>query len=103
VVTGGTNGTDTGTVVYRVTDNLSLAPRGSAITVSGGGIDRIFTVTQAGAMPYLGIAIPNGANSAADGATNQSFAVTANTAWTAVSEDDWIVVTDGASGTATAR
>jgi hypothetical protein len=97
VVTGGTNGTDAGTVIYRVTENLSLDARGSAITISGGGIDRLFTVTQTGAAPYLSID-PEFREFAAAGATNQSLAVTANTAWTAVSEDDWITVTDGAAG-----
>jgi hypothetical protein len=98
VVTDGATGAGTGTVTYRVAENLSLGPRSATIAISGGGIDLVFTVTQSGAAPYLAIA-PEWREFRAAGATTQTISIAANSAWTATTGDPWITITGGSSGT----
>jgi len=97
-VTGGASGAGEGAVTYRVDENFSLNPREGVIHVSGGGIVRQFSVIQGGATPYLAIS-PEWAEHPAGGTSARAIAVTANTAWTAASDNHWITVVDGASGT----
>ncbi len=96
-ITGGGSGTDTGTVVYAVADNLSLDPRTNVIVVVGGGIVCTGTVVQAGALHVMKIA-PEWREHSASGAADRNVSVTANTAWTATNDVGWISITAGNSG-----
>ena len=82
-------------VSYSVAANTSTSPRTGTLTVAG----VTFTVTQAG-IPCSGsvgspAVIPN------SGGFSMSFPVTiaASCAWTATSNEPWLTVTSGATGT----
>jgi hypothetical protein len=94
-ITSGASGTGNGTVNFSVTANPSSVPRSTTITV----VDQIFTVNQDGAPCTFSI-LPTSQSFSAAGGTG-SVAVTAviGCAWTAVSNDGFITVTSGASGT----
>jgi hypothetical protein len=96
-ITGGDSGTGDGTVTYAVDANAGAA-RSGAITVSGGGILRTFTVNQAAFFPSLEIA-PASRNHGPAVASGQTFAVTANVSWTASTSQAWITLSGGATGT----
>ncbi len=97
-VTAGASGTGNGMVTYSVTANEMAAERTGAITVSGGGMTRTFAITQTGADPVL-LIDPTGKEFNNLAASGETFAVTANLAWTATSSAGWISITGGASGT----
>ncbi|WP_320178476.1 BACON domain-containing protein [Roseovarius pacificus] len=92
-VTGGASGTGSGQTVYLVTPNLGPSRTGS-ITVAG----QTHTVTQSGGCTYS--ATPSSRNFTAAGGSGATIDITAGLgcAWTAVSNDAWITVTGGASG-----
>jgi uncharacterized repeat protein (TIGR02543 family) len=96
-LTSAAEGTDDGTLIYRLDDNLSLEPRASAIEISGGGLTHTFTVTQAGALPYLNAA-PEHHHLDWIASAGHEIAVGANVPWTAATATDWITVTGGSSG-----
>ena len=94
IPSGSGNGTGNGTVTYNVTANTGTVRTGN-ITIG----DQVFTVTQANGCTYaINPTIRAHTYSAAAG---QTVAVTAGTGctWTAVSNNAWITVTGGASGT----
>jgi uncharacterized repeat protein (TIGR01451 family) len=97
-ITAGDEGTGDGTMRYRVDENLLLAARAGAITVSGGGLTRTLAVTQSGAIPYLDITPVYQAHGMGASAGHE-IAVSANISWTATTADDWITVVSGDSGT----
>jgi Flp pilus assembly protein protease CpaA len=84
------SGNGDGTITVTASANASATPRTATITVSGGGITRTATVTQPAA-PTLTVA-PATLNFAKDGG-RQEVNVTANNAWTAVSNAPWLTVT----------
>ena len=93
-------GEGNGTIKYSVYANKTTTERTGVITVTGGGHSLTFTVKQAG-RPAPNLTL--GESSASLGATGtgvsgKTVAVAANLKWTAKSQDSWIKVTDGASG-----
>ena len=93
-LTSGASGTGNGTVNYSVAANATGSQRVGTVTIAG----ETFTVTQAAACSY---SIGPTAVSVAAAGVSSTVAVTAGTgcAWTAVSNDGFISVTGGASGT----
>jgi hypothetical protein len=93
-------GEGNGPIRYTLYANKTSTERTGVITVTGGGNTLTFTVKQAGRpTPKLTL----GASSASLGATGtggagKTVAVEANLKWTAKSQDSWIKVTGGASG-----
>ena len=87
-------GTGSGTVRYSITANTGPARTGY-IYIG----DQTFTVTQASGCTYA--INPTSRAHSSNAASGQTVAVTAGTScpWTAVSNNAWITVTGGASGT----
>ncbi|MBI3653664.1 MAG: VCBS repeat-containing protein [Acidobacteria bacterium] len=96
-ITSGASGTGNGTVNYSVAANISASPRSGTMTIAG----QTFTVTQdaaAGSCVYS--IVPSSQNFPVGGGTGSvAVTATAGCAWTAVSNDSFITVTSGASGT----
>ena len=93
-ITAGGSGSGNGTISYTVAANASTSGRTGTIAAGG----QLLTITQAGAACALSIA-PGSVSVNANGTTG-TVAVTGQTgcAWTAVSNETWITVTGGASG-----
>jgi hypothetical protein len=92
-VTSGGSGTGNGTVTYRV--DFSRGVRTGTIIVAG----QTFTVNQGSGVCTYAIN-PTNANVDAGGGTGSVDVTTQDgCSWTAVSNDDWIHVTSGGSGT----
>ncbi len=95
-VTAGASGTGDGTISYSVDANATTDSRSGTITVQ----DQTYTITQSGAV--CSYSLNPTSNSFDDQGGSGSFAVTTNVqtcAWTASTQDDWVAVTAGASGT----
>ncbi len=94
-ITSGSSGTGNGAVNYSVAANPVTSPRTGTMTIAG----LTFTVTQ-DAMPCVFTISPTNQTFASPGGTG-SVAVTTQTgcAWTATSNDTWVSVVSGASGT----
>ncbi|MEW6128598.1 MAG: BACON domain-containing carbohydrate-binding protein [Acidobacteriota bacterium] len=95
-VTSGASGTGNGTVNYSVQANPNASPRSGTITIAG----HTFTVNQAAAPGSCNYLIsPTGQTFGVSGGSS-TVNVTAGVGcnWTAVSNDAWITVTSGASG-----
>lgn len=92
-ITGGTPGTGNGVVTYSVSQNSTGAARVGTMTIAGETV----TVTQAACSFEIS---PSGAIAACLGDTG-IIDVTATSCcdWTAVSNDVWITITSGATGT----
>ena len=95
-VTAG-SGTGNGSVAYNVAANTGTEERTGAISVTGGGLTRLFLVKQSGAAAMLELAATS-KNFAANAVGGQKLGVVANVAWTATSSVSWLTVTTG-SGT----
>jgi len=92
-VTGGSSGTGGGTVSYSATANAGPVRTGT-MTIAG----LMFTVDQASGCTYA--LDPTSATFGLGGGTgNVSVTTAAGCAWTAASNDGWITVTGGSSGT----
>jgi hypothetical protein len=93
-ISSGQSGTGNGTVGYVVQMNVG-GPRTGTLTIAG----QTFTVAQAAALCSYAIS-PNsqrvGPNA---GSGTISVSTTSNCTWTASSNDSWVTVTGGASGT----
>ncbi len=91
-ITSGRSGTGNGTVNYSVAANDTCIYRSGSITIAGQGV----SIYQEGNATIS----PTSANFSAPGGTG-AVAVTADStcAWTAVSNDYWITITSGRSGT----
>jgi len=95
-ITSGGSGSGNGTVNYTVAPNTDTTVRAGTITIAG----QVFTVTQDAAPCSLGVSAISASFDSAGGSNN--VVVTANgtnCAWTAVSNDDFITITSGTSGT----
>jgi hypothetical protein len=95
-ITAGANGTGDRTVSYSVAANNSAASRTGTLTIAG----QTYTVTQDGIACTYSLSATSTSVTAA--ATSKSVTLTASNATcprTAVSNDNWITVTAGASGT----
>ena len=96
-ITGGSSGSGNGTVSYTVEANPAASARTGTLTIAG----QTFTVTQAGAScTYTISPTANPAVSAAGGSGTVSVSTTPTTgcSWTAVSNDPWITIISGESG-----
>ncbi|HLJ51095.1 MAG TPA: SBBP repeat-containing protein [Bryobacteraceae bacterium] len=95
-ITSAASGTGNATIAYSVAANNSANQRASFLTVGGA----TFNVTQAGVTPTFSLN-PTFTNATSAGSTG-TVAVTANpqdATWTAASNNAWITITSGASGT----
>jgi hypothetical protein len=96
-ITTGSSGSGNGTITYSITENTAAARTG-AITVSGGGITRSFTVDQEAAWyPTISLSPSNRTHSAAS-ASGETILVTANVGTCYVTHTpSWITITSGDS------
>jgi len=91
-VTGGAAGSGNGTVSFRAAANTGAA-RSGTITIAG----QTFTVSETLACTYS--INPTSKTFALNGGTGTvQVTASASCAWTAVSNDEWITITGGASG-----
>jgi uncharacterized protein (TIGR03437 family) len=94
-ITSGTTGTGSGVVSYLVASNTSTSSRSGTLTIAG----QTFTVTQAGGSNCAFTISPTSQTFSASGGNGSiSVATQTNCNWTARTDDDWIVITSGASG-----
>ena len=94
-VTSGDSGTGSGTVNYSVDENTGSARTGT-MTIAG----HTFTVIQAGGGVCTYAIDPTSANFSLSGGTGSVNVTTqSGCSWTAVSNDRWIYITSGNSGT----
>ena len=93
-VTSGSAGAGNGSVTFTVAANAG-ASRSGTVTIAG----QTLTVNQAASCSYS--INPSSASIKSDGGNGPAVTVTATDgcSWTAVSNDGWITVTDGVSGT----
>ena len=85
------SGLGNGAINYSVAANTETSSRMGTITVSGGGLTRIFIVTQNGAEAMLELGSTT-QSFTADAASGQKLAVTANVSWTVKSSASWLTV-----------
>jgi hypothetical protein len=93
-VTGGATGSGGGTVNYSVAANSSTSGRSASISVGG----QAFTVNQAGVPCGATINPVSQSVPAGGGSTSTSVSGPAGCSWSAVSNDGWLTVTGGNSG-----
>ena len=93
-ITSGASGTDDGTVRYLVAPNIGGARTGT-LTVAG----QTLTVTQAALVCSYSISPNNVKVEAPAGGGTTTVSTSSTCTWTAVSNDSWITVTSGVSGT----
>lgn len=93
-IPSGGSGTGNGTVNYSVAANTGTSPRTGTITVAG----KTFTVTQAAACTF-NIAPTSASVPGSGGTGNVGVTTAAGCAWTATSNDPWITIPSGGSGT----
>ena len=95
-VTSGSSGAGNGSVGYSVGVNSSASPRSGTITAAG----KTFTVNQSGAPTCSYSISPTSVSvDAAGEAGSVTVTTTAGCQWSAASNDSWILVTSGSSGT----
>ena len=80
---------------YAVAANTSTSPRTGTITVAG----VIFTVTQAGVPCNASVGSPNVVPNTAGFAMTFPVSIASGCAWTATTNQAWLTLTSGASGT----
>jgi len=97
VIESGAAGTGSGAVSYRAAANNTGAERVGTLTIAG----QTHTVTQAGGPACTFTIAPTSATVAAAGETRNItvLASAASCGWTATSNNAWITITSGASGT----
>lgn len=95
------SGSGDATITVTATENLAPEARTANVTVTADGVaDQIIVITQAVA-PSLVVSTNTLTMAAAASSTN-TFDITSNTDWTAVSDQDWLTVSNGSgSGNAT--
>jgi len=95
-VSSGNSGTGNGTVNYSVSANSSTSSRIGTMTEAG----QTFTVTQSGLTCTYTISPTSQSYNSDGGIGNVSVtASSSNCSWTATSNDSWITITSGSSGT----
>ena len=83
-----TSGSGDTTLTANYDANPTTAQRVGTITVTGGGITRNVTVTQAAGSPTLIVSPSN--RSVTNSAGNTTFTVTSNTSWSATENTSWL-------------
>lgn len=96
-VTGGASGMTNGMVIFNVVTNPGIFARTGAVIVSGAGISKTCLVTQAGAAAALAIT-PTSTNFTSAAASGRMIGVMANMAWAASTNQPWLRITSGGSG-----
>lgn len=95
-ITAGSTGTGSGAVSYTVAANTSSGSRTGTLTIA----DQTHTVTQAGATACSYSLNASGDNfSAAGGSAGVLVTTTSGCSWTAASNNAWITITAGSTGT----
>jgi hypothetical protein len=96
-ITAGASGSGNGVVNYSVAANLSASPRSGTMTIAG----QTFTVNQdpAAGSCVFSISPTGAAFGSAGGSASVAVTATAGCMWTAVSNDSFITITAGSSGT----
>ena len=93
-IVSGRNGSGNGTVKFDVAANTGAARTGT-ITVTGAGVQQIFTVNQDAATLVLK---PGSTSRPAAGAVNRQLRVIAHLPWNATANHAWITITGGRNG-----
>lgn len=94
-VTSGNTGTGNGTVTYSVSANTNTAQRVGTITIAG----QIHTITQSGVVPCSYTISPTNLSYASSGGLGSvNVTTTGGCSWTATSNNSWITVTSGSTG-----
>jgi hypothetical protein len=99
-ITSGASGTGSDTIVYSVASNGSGAERTAHITLSGAGGSVQLTVTQ-GVTTTSCTSLQTTARTVPGNAATYSVVLTASCAWSASSDQSWLTITSGSSGTGT--
>ncbi|MDR2971194.1 MAG: InlB B-repeat-containing protein, partial [Bacteroidales bacterium] len=89
VVIPNPTGMNNGTLTVNVGANMALADRTALITVSGGGLSQVVTLTQVGNEPYLEIA-PDGTINVPKMDGSRFIQVSSNIYWFATANQPWI-------------
>jgi len=94
--------TGNGTLMCTITSlNPTISTRSSIVTISAAGLaNQTVTVTQAAGDATLSVSASTAGVAKSIGSTS-SVTVTSNSSWTAASNQDWLTVTSGATGTGT--
>ncbi len=95
-VTAGASGTASGTVNYSVAANTSSASQTATLTIGG----KTFTVTEAGEACTFALSASTASYTSAGGTGSVTVTCASGCSWTAASNESWLKVTAGASGTA---
>ena len=82
---------DDATLTAQISTNLTASPRTATITVTGGGLTRTLTLTQAGAV-NSSLAVSPLSVSLPPRADTFSLNVTSNVSWTGVDNQTWLTV-----------
>ena len=90
-ITAGSSGTGTGTVSFAVDANSNCTSRAGTLTIAG----QIFPVTQVA----LALATDSAASAAGGGTNTVVVTAVTNCSWTAASNDSWLQILSGNSGT----
>ena len=94
-ISAGANGSGNGAVSYSVAANTRTASRTGTLTIGG----QTFTINQAGVSCVSALS-PTSTTAAASGASSVvTVSAAAGCGWTAISDDAWIAVTAGNTGT----
>jgi len=94
-ITSGSSGTGNGTVNYSVSANTSSSLRTGTIIIAG----QTFTVYQSGVSCTYSIFPTTQSFGASEGTESVSVLTQSSCAWTATSNETWITITSGNSGT----
>jgi hypothetical protein len=94
-ITSESSGTGNGTVNYSVSANTSLSSRTGTIIIAG----QTFTVYQAGVSCTYSIFPTTQSFGASEGTESVSVSTQSGCVWTATSNETWITITSGSSGT----
>ena len=84
------NGINSNTITVTYQDNPGTSQRVGTVTVSGNGIDRIVTITQAGIPLFLTVTPEEQNIEYSAGST--TFSVESNTNWTVSNDTEWLTV-----------
>jgi mannan endo-1,4-beta-mannosidase len=85
------SGANNGSFTVSATANAGTTSRSGAVTVSGGGITRTITVTQAG-QTANNLTVSTSSLSFASAASSSPVTVTANVSWTVTDNQTWLSV-----------
>jgi hypothetical protein len=94
-ITSGSSGTGNGMVNYSVSVNAETSQRTGTLTIAG----QTFAITQGGIICAYAISPTNQSFDSSGGIGSVSVTAQSGCPWTATSNDSWITITSGSSGT----